>query len=60
LPAGNNQNRIDRPIRMKKDPTMSSTFRNFVVQAGATVALTGLLGAVLFTVADFATQGVIA
>ena len=34
--------------------------RDFAIQAGATVALSGLLGVLLFTFADFATQGVIA
>lgn len=37
-----------------------SPLRNFAVQAAATVALAGLLGALLFGVADFATRGVVA
>jgi len=38
---------------------MSRSFANFALQAGATFALTGLLGFLLFTFADYATQGVI-
>ena len=39
---------------------MSSSFRNFALQVSVSLALTGVLGAMLFGVADFATQGVIA
>ena len=51
--------RNDLTIRMKKDKAMT-TFRNFALQAGATLALSGLLGIILFTFADYATSGVIA
>lgn len=34
--------------------------RNVAVQTAITLALTGLLGALLFSVADYATRGVIA
>jgi len=36
-----------------------TSFRNFAVQAAATLTLTGVLGALLFNVADLATRGVI-
>ncbi len=37
-----------------------TTFRNFAVQAGATLALAGGLGVILFAFAEYATRGVIA
>ncbi len=58
-PPEASRTRNDLPIRMKKDIAMT-TFRNFAFQAGATFALAGLLGVVLYAVADFATRGVIA
>jgi hypothetical protein len=36
-----------------------NSLRNFALQAAATLTLTGALGAILFSVADFATRGVI-
>lgn len=36
-----------------------SPFRNFAVQAAATLALSSLLGAVLYGFVDYAMQGVI-
>lgn len=39
---------------------MTTSFKNFALQAAAIFAMTGLLGAVLFTVADYATRGVVA
>lgn len=36
-----------------------TTLRNFALQAAATLTLTGVLGAILFNVADFATRGVV-
>ena len=39
---------------------MSRSFANFAIQLTASLALAGLIGAALFTFADFATQGVIA
>ncbi len=36
-----------------------STFRNFALQAAVTLTLTGALGAILFSVADYATTGVV-
>ncbi len=39
---------------------MTASFKNIALQAAITLTLTGILGAVLFGVADFATQGVIA
>lgn len=37
-----------------------TNLRNTALQAFATFALTGLLGAALYIVADFATRGVVA
>jgi hypothetical protein len=45
---------------MKKDRTMTTSFKNFALQAAATLTLTGLLGAGMFVAAEFATRGVIA
>jgi len=39
---------------------MTTSFKNFALQAGITLALTAVLGAVLFGFADYATSGVIA
>ena len=39
---------------------MSGSFVTYAVQAAITLALTGVLGAVLFGVADLATRGVVA
>jgi len=39
---------------------MTGTFRHFAVQIAATLTITGLLGAALYGVAEFATQGVVA
>lgn len=36
-----------------------TNFRNFAIQAAATLTLTGVLGAFLFNVADLATRGVV-
>jgi hypothetical protein len=36
-----------------------NSLRNFALQAAATLTLTAALGAILFSVADFATRGVI-
>lgn len=39
---------------------MTASLRHFALQVAVTLALAGLLGAVLFNIADFATRGVIA
>ena len=39
---------------------MTTSLRNLAIQAGVTLALSGLLGALLLGFADYATKGVIA
>lgn len=39
---------------------MTAPLRHFALQIAVTLTLAGLLGAVLFGVADFATRGVVA
>lgn len=38
---------------------MTQTARSFAIQVGATLGLSGLLGAAILMVADFATFGVV-
>ncbi len=38
---------------------MTMSFKNFALQAAITLTLTGILSAVLFGFADYATRGVI-
>jgi len=46
--------------QIEENKAMSTSLRNFAVQAAATLALAGFLGVVLFGVADLATRGVVA
>lgn len=48
-----------RNVSIKKEPPMSRSVTSFAIQLTASVAIAGLIGAALFTFADFATRGVV-
>lgn len=56
--VGNKRNEL-LPYQNEERLVMNGSMRDFAMQIAVTLALAGLLGAVLFGVADFATQGVI-
>ncbi len=57
LVCAKTKKRPDQTTNAKRNPM--SSLRNFAIQATATLTLAGVLVALLYTAADFATRGVV-